>query len=301
MRLFQTFSGSSQLPVSMLRTTRFDFGEEGGSEGWMLLPLLHGPTGCLELPPAKARVECFMKSPQDAMHVAFGGCITPEGTAWLNASECEGAIVAHSWNVSPEHCFCTDFHRVVETAGGDLDFSFGSGKKLRLHLVLSAKPPTWPDEFVTGISQSPDVRSARLEDALFERFGTRTESWIRDAIVAYHQFMDLQAAALKDGVPGYSPSPQIDAVWHVHLSLLDQYAEDCTDRYGIVIPHRVVASLSQSRAAYDRAFEAVFKTRGTVSTEFWPLPEAKRLRTEISVKTEYSCEEDDASDGVFCG
>ena len=285
----------------MIRTTRFDFREEGGSEGWILIPLIHEATGRLRLPPTKARVDCFMKFPNDPLHLAFGGCITPEGTAWLNISECEGAIVAHSWHISSEHCFCLNFNLFVENAGGELQFTFSSGKKLRMHLVLSAEPPMWPHDFVPGKPQSSDVRKASLENALFERFGTRTEVWVRDAVVAYHQYMDLQATALQGGSPAYSPSPQIDAIWHVHLSLPDQYAEDCMDRYGIVIPHHVVSSLAQSREAYCRAFEAVFKRRGTVSTEFWPVPESKRLRPEVETKAEYSCEEDDADEAVFCG
>ena len=276
----------------MLRVLRFDFRErrDNGSEGWLLVPLMHETNGSLGLPPTAARVDCFVKSPQDPMHIAFGGRVTPEGKAWLNMSDYDGVVLMHSWNISSEHCFCLDFRRLVENAGGDLDFSFSTGRKLQLRLVLSAEPPTWPVDFVSACPQTPTLRKATLEQALFERFPTRTETWMQEAIVAYYQFLDLQAEALQKGGIGFSPSPQIDAIWHVHLSLSEQYSDDCTYRYGEVVPHRPTLNPEQSRDSYGRAFEEIFGKRHTISTEFWPLPATKRLRGDGVMKEEYSCE-----------
>ena len=250
-----------------------------GLEGWILLHLLQDlRTGCLKPPPVGAHVDCFLRTCPESIYKRSKGLITPSSQLSMTVSG---------------HGFTANLDRFLQEVGGPLLLvspvtSFG------FYAVLSDKDATWPEKF----ERMEEKRESVLKRTLQDRFPTKTEEWVAQAVASYRQFLDLQVGALQAKSDAFSPSVEIDKIWHVHLSFHEEYVQDCLEWYGMIVPHRPVIDDDVCKRGYARAFELRFQKGGTIAVDFWPLPGNKRKRDEGALSL---CEGEEDEDCAGCG
>jgi len=156
-------------------------------------------------------------------------------------------------------------------------------RSVALYTVLSVHKPNEESPAPLPKGYEPDwnflvnTYHARLKarDDDDEGFG-----YAQAAVAEYRHFLDLKAGYKGKGdtkSAGYSPSEQIDDVWHTHISFLRRYQCDTLHltRGKKVIEHSPVLS-DDSRRRYNKAYYAhskkMSKEGKSVDSRFWNPP-----------------------------
>mmetsp|Transcript_11271 Transcript_11271/g.25190 ORF Transcript_11271/g.25190 Transcript_11271/m.25190 type:complete len:167 (+) Transcript_11271:2-502(+) len=125
-----------------------------------------------------------------------------------------------------------------------------------------------------SLEQSPDWSA--LVRVVAARFPDQSESWVKRAVRQYRYFVDLKVDA-RLAKQQFSPSLEIDKIWHAHLSFTKRYQCDMlllTQGNGIVEHNPMSFELSAKfyRKAHDEHSKRMAELNITVDREFWPKP-----------------------------
>lgn len=106
------------------------------------------------------------------------------------------------------------------------------------------------------------------------------------AVEEYKAFFDIKVANEdreldEEGFTGYSPSEEIDAVWHTHISFLKRYQCDTlylTGRKRVIEHSPLLYMYMDAADNYNRSYEAhetkMSEQGKQVNTDFWTEPES---------------------------
>ena len=156
-------------------------------------------------------------------------------------------------------------------------------KSVALYTVLSVQKPNEESPAPLPKGYEPDWDFlVKAYDARLQARDDEDEdlSHAQAAVAEYRHFLDLKAGYKGKGdtkSAGYSPSEQIDDVWHTHISFLRRYQCDTLylTRGKKVIEHSPVLS-DDSRRRYNKAYFAhskkMSKEGRSVDSRFWNPP-----------------------------
>ena len=187
--------------------------------------------------------------------------------------------------------------------------------KIKLNTVLSAYKP-----HQTHIPSVDDVATAKpnwelLEGVVKSRYPDRSNSDIKEVVQEYVYFLELKKELSDYKSQLFTPSVEIDKVWHAHLSFLDRYQRDIqalTKVENKVFEHNPVLG-AQARERYittrDAHAERMLTKSKPVDIKFWPesvrivtnhaLP--RRLQRQAFVGTFEDPHDGDSNNALYAG